>query len=56
MLDSHSDTLICSRVKHGIIIIFGNIFNGFLNFYHVTNLGAGSPKVPHDWVDPVRKS
>jgi len=42
--------------KHGIIIIFRNIFNGFLDFYNVTNVGAGLPMVPHDWVDPVRKS
>ncbi len=56
MLDLHSDILICSRVYAWDNIIFRNIFNGCWDFYHVTNVGAGSPKVPHDWVDPARKS
>jgi hypothetical protein len=42
MLDLNSTILNSS--KHGISLIFRNIFKGFGDFNHGTNMGAGSTK------------
>jgi hypothetical protein len=39
MLDLNSDTLILS--EYGIFVILRNYLNGFWDFYHGTNVGAG---------------
>ncbi len=42
-LDLNSKTLIYS--KHGIFVTFKNNRNGYWDFYHGLNMGAGLPKV-----------
>ncbi len=42
-LDLNSKTQI--QYKHGIFVICRNNLNGFWDFYHSTNMSAGSPKV-----------
>ncbi len=43
MFDVNSESLI--YFLQGIFVILENNLNGFLDFYHVTKVGACSPKV-----------
>jgi hypothetical protein len=43
MFDLNSETLIYSL--RGILVVLKNNLNGFWDFYHVTKVGACSPKV-----------